>query len=67
MLVKKCKVGSIMKGTIVCFKRIPRIENFCMLCGIPGCIMDCKLTNSYIHHTPTTRYIYIPKYVIETT
>ena len=54
-----------MKGTIVCFKRIPRIENFCILCEITGCIMDCKLTNSLVSMPITTRYIYIPKYVIK--
>lgn len=66
--MKKYIIGSILANNmVVCFKRIKKTKHFCDLCGIPGCIMDCKLTNSYVLRTPTTRYIYIPKYVIETT
>ena len=45
MLMKKCKIGSTLANDmVVCFKRIEKTEHFCDLCGIPGCIVDCKLS-----------------------
>ncbi len=64
--MKKYKIGSTLANDrVVCFKRIEKTEHFCDLCGIGGCILDCKLSYYLGIDNIVSRYMYIPKYVVK--
>jgi hypothetical protein len=66
MLMKKYKIGSTLANSmVVCFKRIEKTEHFCDLCGIPGCIVDCKLSYYLGIENIISNYMYIPRNVIK--